>query len=150
MSLSEKLAEDLQTALKAGDTVRRTTIGMLRSTIHNKEIEKGKKDEGLSDEEIIGLLMAESKKRREAMEEYKRAGRSEQAAQEEAELAIIQSYLPAQLSDTEIASELRAILDELGTRHKADFGRIMKVATERMRGRTEGSRIKSELDKLLS
>jgi uncharacterized protein YqeY len=150
MTLKEKLQQDLTAALKQGDAARRSTLAMVQAAVKNKEIETGKKAEGLSEEEIIGVLQSEGKRRRDAALEYEKAGRQELADKERAEFRIIEEYLPAQLSDEEIQRELAAVMQELGVSHKEEFGKIMGAATKRLKGRAEGGRIKAVLDRLLS
>src|SRR3989344_6458829 len=115
MTLKQRLQEDLVGALKQGDAERRSTLAMVQAAVKNKEIEKGKKEEGLSDEEIVEVLRSEAKRRKDAVREYEKASRPELAQKERAELAIIESYLPAQLSDDEIHTELAAGITEAGT-----------------------------------
>lgn len=149
MMLKEKIAEDLKNALKSGDSLRRSVLGMVLSAMHNKEIELGKPAEGLSDEDVMAVITSEAKKRKDSIYEFSKAGRDEMAAKEEKELAILNEYLPAQLSAEEIAVELKKVIEETGSNKKADFGRLMGEAMRRLKGRAEGSAIKAELEKLL-
>lgn len=149
MSLKEKLAEDLKNSLKVGDSLRRSVLGMVVSATHNKEIELGKPAEGLSDEDVMAVITSEAKKRKDSIVEFKKAGRDEMAAKEEEELAILNEYLPAQLSPGEVAAELKKVTEEVGSNKKSDFGRLMGTAMRRLKGRAEGSVIKAELEKLL-
>src|SRR3989344_6503824 len=139
MTLKQRLQEDLVGALKQGDAERRSTLAMVQAAVKNKEIEKGKKEEGLSDEEIVEVLRSEAKRRKDAVREYEKASRPELAQKERAELAIIESYLPVELSQGEIRAELEAGIAEVGTSSKKDFGRIMGLAAKRLKGRAGGA-----------
>jgi len=99
MSLLEKLKQDLKEAMRAGDAKRLSTLRMLFTAIKNKEIEERKKDIGLGEEEVVAVLQKEAKKRKDAIEEYTKAGRPELAEGETEELRILEEYLPAELPD---------------------------------------------------
>ena len=150
MTLKERLQHDLVEALKQGAYERRSTLAMVHAAVKNKEIEKGKKEAGLSESEIVEVLGSEAKRRRDAASEDEKASRPELAEKERAELAIIEAYLPIELSQGEIRAELEAVIAEVGTSSKKDFGRIMGLAAKRLKGRAGGARIKEELEKLLT
>ncbi len=143
MALQQKLMDDLKTAMKSGD---QTTLGVLRmavSAMNNKKIEKKGKGllEGLSDEEILDLLSKELKKRKEAIDLYKTGGREDLAAGEGKEAAVLEKYLPKQLSREEIeriVSKLK--LDNL------NFGEAMKIAIAELKGRAD-SKVIAEIIK---
>jgi len=121
MSLQDQIFQDFKEAFKAGDTERKETLSLVKSAIHNKEIEKGKKEEGLSDEEVLEVLSTEAKKRKDAIEGYDNAGRQEQADKERAELAIIDAYLPSQMSTEEVRAELETAITETDAQGKQDI-----------------------------
>src|SRR3989344_1609291 len=98
-TLKQKIADNQKAAMKAGDSARLSTLRMLGAAISNKEIELRKKDVGLSDEEILEVISSEAKKRKDSVVEFQKADRTELAAQESAELAILQDYLPPEISD---------------------------------------------------
>ncbi|MEI7621811.1 MAG: GatB/YqeY domain-containing protein, partial [Candidatus Moraniibacteriota bacterium] len=102
MSLKETITADLKTAMKAGDTLRRDTLRLIDSAIKNGEIEKQKRETGLSDEEVLEVLGRAVKQRQDSIRQFEAGGRPELAEQEKAELEIIMPYLPAQLSQAEI------------------------------------------------
>ena len=149
MALSEKIANDFKDAFKAGEYERKETLSMLKAAIQNKEIEKGKKEEGLSDEEVTEVLVSEAKKRKDAAGEYEKAGRVEQAEKEKAELAIIEDYLPKQLSREEVSAELQAVISEVGSSGPQDMGKLMGAAMQKLKGRVDGTVVKEELQKLI-
>lgn len=149
MSLKEQLLSDFKVAFKSGDIQKKETLSLLKAAIQNKEIELQKKDEGLSDEEVIAVLSSEAKKRKDAILEYEKAGRNEQAAQEKSELSVIETYLPAQMTIDEVVLEIKKIITETGAAGKQDMGKVMGQAMTRMKGRVDGDIVKNEVEKLL-
>jgi len=150
MSLKEKILSDFKEAFKAGDTSKKETLSLIKAAIQNKEIESHKKEEGLSDEEVIGVLSSEAKKRKDAIVEYEKAQRGEQAQIEKTELSIIETYLPAQMSREEVSKELSVVISETGATSKQDMGKIMGAAMARLKGKADGNLVKEELEKLLN
>jgi uncharacterized protein len=144
MSLAEKLLEDMRTAMKARDELKVSTLRLARSAVKNAEIDKG---EALSDDEIVATLARESKRRREAIEEYQKAGRTELADKERTEFAILSEYLPEQLSEPEIEKIAREVLAELGA--GANKGRMMSAIMPRLRGRADGRLVNQVVDRVL-
>ncbi|MGK9369560.1 GatB/YqeY domain-containing protein [Melioribacter sp. Ez-97] len=147
MSLKDKINADLKEAMKSGDKVRLETIRSIRALI--LEFEKSGSGKTLNEEEEIKLLTSAAKKRREAVEQYKAAGRNELAEKEEAELKIIESYLPKQLSPEEVFEEVKKIAAEVGAVTKEDFPKLMPVAAKTLKGRAEGKLIKEMVEKFL-
>jgi hypothetical protein len=156
MSIKEQLAEDLKAAMRAGDAVRRDTLRSLLTALNNAEIARVDiKDEsasrhGLSDAEALDVLQKQAKQRRESIEEYRKAGRQDLVDREEAELAIISAYLPAQLSREEIAAEVRTIIAETGASGPAGKAKVMPVAMQRLRGRADGRLVNEVVTELLA
>lgn len=138
MSLKEKLKEDLKTAMKAKDTVKLSSIRMANSAIRNKEIEVKRE---LEDSEIEALLASEVKKRREAMEQYKNAGREDLAQKEEAEMAVFMSYMPEQMSEEDLRKIVRETIGETGASGMKDMGAVMKAIMPKVKGRADGSAV---------
>ena len=149
MTLKETIVLDFTRAFKAGETQRKDTLSLIKGAIQNKEIEKGKKEEGLTDEEVREVLSAEAKKRRDAIVEYEKAGRDEQAQKETEELGIIESYLPPQMSQEEVRSELEKIVSDTGAQGLNDLGKVMGSAMQKMKGRADGSIVREELERIL-
>jgi uncharacterized protein YqeY len=149
MSIEERMDADFKDAFKSGLTERKNTLSLIRSAFHNRKIERGAKNEGMTDDEAIAVLLTEAKRRKDAIIEYEKAGRTEQAAKEKAELATIEEYLPQQLASEEIRNELKKILIELGDEAR-DLGRIMGVFMQRFKGRADGTIVREEAQKLLS
>ncbi len=138
-SLKDQLRTDLTTSIKARDALRSSTLRMVLSAITNAEV-AGKEARELSDEDVLGVLTSESKKRREAAEAYDDAGRVDQAAKERSEAAVIAGYLPEQLSEDEISALVSATIDELGVRDDGPraMGRVMGALQRKTKGRADG------------
>lgn len=140
--LKERLRTDLTTAIKARDSLRSSTLRMVLTAVTNAEV-SGKSSRELTDEDVLGVLTSEAKKRREAADAFAEAGREEQAAKERAEADVIADYLPEQLSDEEIRSLVSATVDELGVR--ADgmraMGRVMGALQPKVKGRADGAAV---------
>ena len=150
MSLREKLEEDLKTAMKAGDALRVSTLRMAQSAIHNKEIQLLKKDTGLSDEETVEVLKSEVKKRKDAVLEFGKAGRTDLAEKEKKEAEILSAYLPAEMSDEDLERILKYGIREVAASGEKDFGKVMKASMPVVKGKASGDRISAMLKKLLA
>ena len=148
MKLKDKINEDLKSALKQKDKIKLETIRSIRALI--LEFEKSGKDKELSPEDEINLLSTAAKKRKEAIEQYKNAGRNDLAEKEEAELKIIQSYLPAQLSKEELEAKIKELAAEIGAKDKTDFPKLMPQAIKKFKGQADGKTIKEVVEKILS
>ncbi len=148
MGLKEKINEDLKAAMKSGDKVRLNTIRSIRAAI--LEFEKSGKGKELNEEAEINILTSAIKKRKESIEQYEKAGRTDLAENEKAEVEIIQQYLPKQLTPEEAEAEVRKIAEEIGAKTKADFGKLMQTAVKQLKGKVEGKLIKEIAEKILS
>ena len=147
MNLTEKINVDLKEAMKANDGIRLQTIRSIRALI--LEFEKSGSGKKLTSEEEIKLLSSASKKRKEAMEEYLKAGREDLASIEEAELKIIMTYLPKQLTEDEIVAKVKGLSIQIGALTKADFAKLMPVAVKELKGQADGKTIKQAVEKVL-
>ncbi len=147
MDLSEKINIDLKDALKAGDKLRLKTVRSIRALI--LEFEKSGTDKEFNEEEEIKLLSSAAKKRRESIEEYRKAGREDLASIEEAELKVIIDYLPKQLTEEEIETEVKGIAEEIGVSGKTDFPKLMQASIKKLKGQAEGKAIKAAVEKVL-
>jgi len=147
--LKERLRADLNTAMRARDQVRMRTLRMALTSITNEEV-AGAAARDLSDDEIVKVLTREARKRREAAEAFSAAGRADQAAAERAEGEILADYLPAQLSDDELAALVDAAIAETGASGMAGMGQVMKTVTPRIAGRADGARVAAEVRRRLS
>jgi uncharacterized protein YqeY len=146
MSLKEKLANDLKDAIRQRDEARKTTIRMATWAIKNAEVEKGA---ALSDADVLGLISRQAKQRRESIKEFEKAGRQDLVDKERAELEVIESYLPAQVSREEITQAAREVIAEVGAAGPRDKGKVMPVLIGRLAGRAEGREINEVVTELL-
>lgn len=150
MGLRERLRTEATAALKSGDRLKYETLKFLLAVLQNKEIEKQGRvglSATLTEEEIQAVILAEIKKRQEAIAVYERAGREDLVNQERAELAVIAQYAPQQLSEAEIETELKVLLQSLG---KVELGVLMKKAAETFRGRADMKVVAQKAKELLA
>jgi uncharacterized protein YqeY len=147
-TLKDRLNEDLRTSMKSRDELTTSTLRMALAAVRNAEV-AGDQARDLSDDEVLAVLTKESKKRREAATAFAGAGRDDQAAKEAAEGGILDKYLPAQLSDAEIADLVRGALAAGGFTGKAQMGPAMKAAQAAVAGRAEGGRVAAEVRRQL-
>lgn len=147
MSLQEKLADDQKAAMKSGDQVKLSTLRLLRSAIHYVEVERRGT---LDDEGVLSVIARQAKQRRESIEEFKKGNRPDLVEKEEAELAILQEYLPAQASREEVETVVRQVILETGARGKQDMGKVMPQVISKLRGKADGRLISQVVQELLS
>jgi hypothetical protein len=149
-ALKDRLRADLTTAMKARDEVRSGTLRMVLTAITNAEV-AGKQARQLSDDEVVGVLSTEAKKRREAATAFADGGRQEMADKELAEAVVIADYLPAQLHPEEIEQLVAATIAELGVAGEGmkAMGRVMGVLTPQVRGRADGGAVAAEVRRQL-
>lgn len=147
--LKPRLQADLNTAMKARDEITTATLRMTLTAITNEEV-AGKAARELSDAEVIKVLGREAKKRREAAEAYDAAGRPELAARERAEGVVLDTYLPAPLTDDELRDLVSAAVAESGATAPNQMGAVMKVVTPRVAGRADGKRVSDEVRRQLA
>lgn len=143
--LKKQLEDDLKTALKAGDKTRVSTLRMVIAAVINKEIERQKKDIGLSDEEIVEVLASEIRRRKDAISDFEKGGRNDLAEKEKKEVLVIKKYLPEEISDDELLRIVREGIREAGAREARDFGKVMKVIMPVLKGKASGDRVSAVL-----
>ena len=148
-TLKARLEADLRDSMKARDELVTSTLRMAIAAVRTAEV-AGKQARELTDDEVLGVLTKEAKKRREAAEAFAGAGRAESADKERAEEEIIARYLPAQLSDAEIADIVAGALAEGGFTAMAQMGPAMKAAQAAVAGRAEGGRVAAEVRRQLA
>ena len=139
-SLKDSLQADLTTAMKARDELRTATLRMVLTAVGTEEV-AGKTARQLSDDEVLKVLTREAKKRREAAEAFRSGGATERAEREVAEEKVIAGYLPAQLSDDELATLAQKAVADTGASGPQGMGAVMKVLTPQVAGRAEGGRV---------
>jgi hypothetical protein len=144
--VKETLQKDLTTALKAREALRVSTLRLLLAQIKNEEIARGGP---LAREDVLALVRRGIKTRRESVEQFERGGRADLAAKERAEIAVLEAYLPRQLSREEIAAAAAELVRELGAAGKKDMGRVMKAILERYAGQIDGREASAAVSALL-
>ncbi len=146
MSLLEKINEDLRAGMKARDEVRVSVLRMLKAAIRNREIEKGG---ALQDDGIVAVVSTMIKQRRDSVEQYTGAGRPDLAGKEEAEIGILQGYMPEQLSEEDVVGLIREAIAEVSASSPGDMGRVMKAVMPKVKGRADGRVVNQKVRELL-
>jgi uncharacterized protein YqeY len=145
--LKQKLADDLKQALRGGDKVRCSVIRLLIAAINNTEIARQTK---LEDADIYGVIAKEIRQRKESIDAFKQGKRDDLVAQEEAEQAILQEYLPQQMSREDIIAEAQKIIAEVGAQGLGDKGKVMPKLIAQLKGKADGREINEVVTELLS
>ena len=141
MSLEQTLGADIVAAMKAKDQTKLTALRMLKTALTNKSIEKGRALEGAEELQVVSMLV---KQRRDSIEQFTKGGRKDLADKEQAEIAILEAYLPAAASDDEIAAAVTAAIAETGAAGAKDMGKVMKAVMAGLAGKTVDGRKVSE------
>lgn len=144
MSLNQRITDDLKISMKQGDRFKTETIRMIRSSLKNAEIDKGKE---LADEDVVSVLSSEAKKRKESASEYRQAGRMDLVENEEKELEIIQSYLPQQLPEYEVRIRVNQTFDQVKPASSKDMGKVMGVLMKELKGIADGKLVQELVKK---
>ena len=147
-SLKDTLRSDLTEAIRARDELRSSTLRMALTSLTNEEV-SGTQARELSDDEVLAIMAREAKRRREAASAYDDANRPELAARERAELVVIEGYLPAQLSDEELAALVADAIAETGAEGPRAMGQVMKVVQPKVAKRADGGRVSAEVKRQL-
>ena len=144
--LKQKLNDDLKEALRSGDKLRRSVIRLLMASIKNAEIAR---QTILEDADILGIISKEIRQRHESIEAFKQGNRQDLVVQEEAELAILENYLPQQMTREEIIEAARLIIEEVGAQGPGDKGKVMPKLIAQLKGRADGREINTVVTELL-
>ncbi len=147
MSLKEQLANDLKDAMRGGDERRKIALRMVSAAIRNAEIAAGRP---LEDTGVLQILQKEVKQRHDSIDQFRKGNRPDLAEKEEAEIAVLQGYLPQQLTREEIADAARAVIAETGAAGPGDKGKVMGLLTKRLAGKAEGRAINEVVTGLLA
>ena len=151
MGLKEQIGEDIKTAMKAKDKVRLQTVRGIKKAILEKEVElRPKGQDSLTPEQEIELLSQQAKQRRDSIEQFTNAGRDDLADKEKQELAIIETYLPEQVSDAEIESIVDRLIADSGASTMKDLGKVMGPAMKELKGKADGKKIQELVKSKLS
>lgn len=145
-ALAEKVRADMTAAMKAQEKERLSTLRMLQSALKNEQINVGHE---LSDEEAMTVIRKAMKQREDSIEQYTNAGRTELAEKERSEMELLKTYLPPELTEEEVETGIREIIASTGAQSKKDFGKVMKEATARFKGRVDGKKIQEIVQRLL-
>ena len=144
--LKQKLAADLKQAMRSGDKARRSTIRLVLAAVNNAEISK---QAALTDADILGIIAKEVRQRHESIEAFKQGNRPDLVAQEEAELAVLNEYLPQQMTREEIVIAARQVINEVGAVKLADKGKVMPRLIAQLKGKADGREINAVVIELL-
>jgi len=144
--LKEKLRDDLKRALKGRDKVRTSAIRLVLAAVKNAEIAR---QTALEEGDILGVIAKEVRQRRESIEAFKQGNRQDLVAQEEAELAVLNEYLPRQMTREEIIAEARRVIDEVGAQGLGDKGKVMPKLIAQLKGKADGREINAVVTELL-
>ncbi len=145
--LKQKLTDDLKQAMRSGDKVRRSVIRLLMAAIKNTEIAQ---QATLADADVLGVIAKEVRQRHESIDAFKLGDRHDLLAQEEAELAILNEYLPQQMTREEIITAARQVIEEVGALGLGDKGKVMPNLIAQLKGRADGREINAVVTELLS
>ena len=149
MGLSEQISEEIKAAMKMADKTRLETLRTLRAALVEREIEKRASGQPVTPEDEIAVMTSAAKKRNESIEQFDKGGRPELADQERRELAIIQEYLPKQVSADDIARVIDQVVIETGASAAADFGKVMPQVMKQLKGKADGKLIQGMVKKRL-
>lgn len=147
MPLKEQLSEDLKDAIRQGGDARKTAIRMVIAAIKNAEVAAG---QPLEDKDVLAVIGKQVKQRRESIEEFQKAKRQDLVDKEEAELHILQTYMPPAISRDEIVAEAKAVIEEVGAAGPSDKGKVMQALMPRLAGKADGRDINEVATELLS
>jgi uncharacterized protein YqeY len=148
MTLQEKIQSELAEAMRRKDQLRLSVLRMMKTAVKNKEVDKMK---ALEEGEVLAVLNTLVKQRKDSVEQFRKGGREELAQKEEAEIKIIEEYMPAAASENEIRNAVAEAIQETGAASMKDMGRVMKAAMARLAGKTaDGSRVSQLVKEQLS
>ncbi len=150
MTLSDRIDQDLKEAMKARQMERLNVIRMLKSAVKMAALEKGGQEGRLDDAEAETVVRKQVKQRRDSIESFEKGGRPELAATEKAELAVLQEYLPKELTPEELGAMIDATIAEVGATSKAQLGAVMKALQPKLAGRADGRTVSAEVGKRLT
>ncbi|MCL6549336.1 MAG: GatB/YqeY domain-containing protein [Alicyclobacillus sp.] len=147
MGLSQRLSDDMKQAMKDKDKLRLSVIRMVRAAVRNREIEIGAE---LSDEEVLAVIEKELKQRRDSLQAFESAGRTDLAAEAKAEIAVLTEYLPEQLTEDQIRQLAQEIIAQVGAVGKSDIGKVMSQLMPKIRGKADGRLAQQVVQSLLA
>ena len=146
MTLQDRLADDLREAMRSGDALRRDVVRMARNAVAYAEKAKGAP---LDDGEVLAALQQQARQRRDSIEAYRAAGRADREAQESAELAVLEAYLPRLMGRDEVEAAARAVIEQLGASGPGDKGKVMGRLMADLKGKADGGLVNATVTELL-
>lgn len=146
-TLKERITEDMKAAMRAKETERLGAIRMLTAAIKQKEVDERVE---LDDAGVVGIVDKLLKQRKDSIDAFQKAGRQDLADKEQAEVAVLQAYLPARLSADEVAAEVKAIVAELGAKGPGDMGKVMGAAKQRLAGKADMGQVSAAVKAALA
>ena len=147
MDINAKLNEEIVVAAKTKDKIRLSAIRMLKTALHNKEIDLMRP---LNESEILQILSAIVKQRKDSIEQFAKGGRNDLVEKEEAELKVVQEFMPAQMSDEEVETVIKKAIAEAGAVSVKDMGKIMKILMPQLTGKADGKAVGEKVKAFLS
>jgi uncharacterized protein YqeY len=147
MGLTDKVAQDLIAAMKAGDSQRLAVVRLLRTRLKEAQVEKRGE---LTDDECYKIIMSEVSRRKEAIELFEKGGRADLAGRELKEIEVLETYLPPKLSEEEVKALVGEAVNEVGAKGPNDLGKVMKIVMPKVTGRAEGSLVSKIVRELLA
>lgn len=148
MALKQQIQQDMIAAMKAKEEIKVSALRMLKAAILKFETAGDRKEAG--DEDVLTIIGKEVKQRKDAAEEFKKGGRPEMAAREEQEMALLQAYLPAQMSEGELRTVIQDVIKQIGATSKADMGKVMGALMPKVRGRADGGFVNKLVGEMLA
>ena len=147
MDINAKLNEEIVVAAKAKDKIRLSAIRMLKTALHNKEIDLMRP---LNESEILQILSVVVKQRKDSIEQFAKGGRNDLVEKEEAELKVVQEFMPAQMSDEEVETVIKKAIAEVGAVSVKDMGKVMKILMPQLTGKADGKAVGEKVKAFLS
>ncbi len=147
MDINKKINEEMVSAAKAKDKIRLSAVRMIKTALHNKEIELMR---SLNETEIMQLLSVMVKQRKDSIEQFAKGGRTDLVEKEETELKVVQEFLPAQMADEEVENLIKKAIAEAGAVSAKDMGKVMKILMPQLTGRADGKAAGEKVKALLS
>lgn len=147
MAFDEKISQEMVLAAKAKDKIRLSAIRMIKTGVHNREIDLKR---NLTESEFLQLLSAMVKQRKDSIDQFKKGGREDLVEKEEAELKVIQEFMPEQMSEDDIAFEIDKAIKEVGAASIKDMGKVMKVLMPKLTGKADGKLVGEKVKERLS
>lgn len=149
MPLQERLINEMKEAMRSGDKTKVSVIRMVRSSLKYKEIEKGK-DRVLSEDEVIQVIVSSVRQRRDSIEEFKKGGRQDLVDKEEAEIRILQTFLPRQITNEELVKTIKETIEEVNAVGIRDMGQVMKTLVPKIVGKADPASVSNIVKEILT